>query len=372
MVRMVSIMDMAKGISNIQGQGIQIEVSVKPKESAGKDHGQLPLQADQYKGSIEEHHWVRGSALSTYKKVGGAVGAATMAFSSHFALAGGFGTAGAVIGGVLGTMVAGPIGGIVGKVAGSLVGAYAGVKLQAKTGIGRKIAGRIGGAMGEMLGVVAKALKIPLRSDHIEETKNYSHETMKSHLGTTKYTSHPHINKQDAEKFIAQLKPGDIVLTNDEACTIFTLLIVAAGGKGDFNHAILHTGDGKTIESRTVTHGVAEGDLRDVLLHKHHAVAVRPRFEPASQADDTVKAGKSMIGTKYDFLFGMGDDSMYCSEVVYKAVREGAPQIDFKKRPLITKEVILPGDLLRTNKADVIAEVGKDTPLFNAYMAKFV
>jgi hypothetical protein len=365
-------MEIAKGISGNQLSNFQVEVSVKPKSRAEGNEPQPPVQADHYKGSINEHHWVKGSDLSTYKKVYGAIGAATMAFSSHFAMAGGFGAAGAIIGGVLGTVVAGPIGGIVGKVAGSIVGAYAGVKLQAKTGIGRKIAGKVGGGMGEMLGTIARALKIPLRSDHIEETKNYSYESMKTHLGTTQYTSHPHISKEDTEKFIAKLKPGDIVLTNDEACTIFSLLIVAVDGKADFNHAILHTGDGKTIESRTVTHGVAEGDLRDVLPHKHHAIAVRPRYEPAEQAADVVKAGKDMIGTKYDYLFGMGDNSMYCSEVVYKAVRKGAPQVDFKKRPLLTKEVILPGDLLRTKEADVIAEVGKDNTLFTSYLAKFV
>lgn len=330
----------------------------------------LPIPAEQYKGSIGEHHSVDDADLSTYRKVFGALGASSFAFASHFAMAGGFAAAGALIGGAVGALL-GPAGAIIGKVAGGAAGAYAGAKLQGKTLIGRKLAGRLGGLVGDAFGCVAKALRIPLRSDHIEETKNYSYETMKTHLGTTTYTSHPRISGKEADEFISRLKPGDLVLTNDEACTIFSLLIVAADGKADFNHALLYEGDGKTLESRTVTHGVAEGDLREVLQHKHHAVAVRPHYEQG-QAEAVVEAGKGMIGTKYDYLFGMGDDSMYCSEFAYKAVKEGAPQVNFKKRPLITKEVVLPGDLLRTKEADVVAEAGKDNTLYNSFMAKFV
>lgn len=344
-----------------------------PANQSGSQSPSCPIPADQYKGSIPGHHWVKGADLSTYTKVFGGIGAANCAFASHILMPFGFGAAGFSVGEAIGTIVGGPLGGIIGKVAGGLLGAYAGMKIQNKTLIGRKVAGRIGGAAGEVLGLFAKALKMPLRSDHIEETKNYSYNGMKSLLGTTKYTSHPHIGDKEAAEFIAKLKPGDLVLTNDEACTIFSLLIVAADGKADFNHALLYIGDGKTIESRTITHGVAEGVLKDVLSHKHHAVAIRPHYDPPDkQAADVVQAGKDMIGTKYDYLFGMGDNSMYCSEVVYKAVKKGSPQISFKTRPLITKEVILPGDLLRTKQADVIAEVGHDNTLFNSYLAKFI
>ncbi len=345
---------------------------LEPVTSGAGEKGasSLPVPAEKYQGSIGEHHLVGDADLSTYRKVCGALGASNFAFASHFAMAGGFATAGAIIGGAVGALL-GPAGAVIGKIAGGAVGAYAGTKLQGKTLIGRKLAGRLGGLVGDAFGCVAKALRLPLRSDHIEETRNYSYETMKTHLGTTTYTSHPRISGKDAEEFIGKLKPGDLVLTNDEACTIFSLLIVAADGKADFNHALLYEGDGKTLESRTVTHGVAEGNLKEVLQHKHHAVAVRPHYEQG-QDEAVVNAGKGMIGTKYDYLFGMGDDSMYCSEFVYKAVKDGAPQIDFKKRPLITKEVVLPGDLLRTSEADVVAEVGKDNTLFNSFMAKFI
>jgi uncharacterized protein YycO len=333
----------------------------------------LPVQADQYKGSIEEHHPVKGADLSTYRKVFGATGAATMAFAGNIAVPLGFGAAGFFAGEALGSAIGGSVGAIAGKIAGGLIGAFAGAKIHGKTLIGREIGGRVGGVLGDAMGLFAKALKIPLRSDLVEETKNYSYSNMTDLLGTTKHTNHPHISEKEADDFMSKLKPGDMVLVNDEACTIFSLIIVAVDGKADFNHALLYEGDGKTIESRTVTGGVAEGNLKEVLGHKHHAVAIRPRYEPPEkQAADVVDAAKDKIGVKYDYKFKMGDNAMYCSEVVYKAVKEGAPQIDFQKRPLITREVVLPGDLLRTSQADVVAEVGKDSTLFNSYLAKFV
>jgi uncharacterized protein YycO len=220
--------------------------------------------------------------------------------------------------------------------------------------------------------MVAKALRVPLRSDHIQETKNYSYDKMTTHLGDTHYSSHERISEKDADNFMSKIKPGDIVLANDESGTIFSIIIAAADGKADFNHALLNAGNGVTIESRTVTDGVAEGDMKKVLMSKHHVVAVRPHYESDKQAQEVVDAARGMIGTKYDYRFRMGDNSMYCSEVVYKAVGKGAPEIHFEKRPLITREVILPGDLLRTKQADVVAEIGKDNTLFNSYMAKFI
>ena len=338
------------------------------KKAAPKQ--KLPVQADKFESSPPGHTWVKGADVSTYKKVFGAMGAATGAFASHIALLGSFGAVGSAIGGIAGAMIAGPVGAVAGKVIGGAVGTVAGGYVQAKTMAGRKVGGRLGAIAGKAMALVAKALKIPLRSDHIEDTKNFDYDKMKTRLGDINYTSHPTISEKDAEKFVSQLKPGDMVVTNDEACTIFSLIIVAANGKADYNHAILYQGDGKTIESRTVTDGVAEGDLKEVLSHKHHAVAIRPHYEDG-QGKKVVEAGRGMIGTKYDFRFRMGDNSMYCSEVVYKAVKSGAPQVGFKTRPMITREVVLPGDLLRTSQADVVAEVGRDSTLFNSYMAKF-
>lgn len=324
----------------------------------------LPVQADQYRGSTPPHQRVHGADLDTYRRVYGALGAATGSFASHVAMLAG----GTALGVAAGSAVGGPIGGIVG----GLAGIYLGFKVQLKTMLGRQIGGRVGGILGDLGGRGASLVGLPLRSDHVDETHDYSFKTMETHLGDINYTHHPHISAAQADAFIAQLKPGDVIVTNDEAATIWTLAIGLVDGKADFNHAILYQGNGKTLESRTVTHGVAEGDLKKVLQHKHHAVAIRPRYTSDAEAQAAVDQGRSMIGIPYDFKFKFGDDSLYCSEFVYKAVHNAAPHVDFKKRAVIGRVAILPGDLLRTSQADVVAEAGRDGTPFNSYLAKFV
>lgn len=323
----------------------------------------LPIPADQYQGSIEPHTWVKGCDTDTYRRVGGAVGAATGAFSTHLIVP----LAGTVLGAQVGTLVGGPIGMLVGGAVGFVGAGWAALK----TLVPRAVGAAVGAVVGDVAGRAAHALHIPLRSDQVEDTKNYTLSKMASHLNTTSYTAHPRINEADADAFIQQLQPGDIVATNDEAATVFSLLVAAVNGKADFNHALIYQGDGKTIEARTVTHGVAEGVLKDVLMHKHHAVAIRPQYQPG-QAEAMVAAGRAMVGRPYDYKFRLNNDALYCSEFVYEAMKQSAPQIHFTRHAVVTREVVLPGDFLHTHQADVVADVGTDRTMGAAYLGKFV
>ena len=333
----------------------------------------LPVRADRFTPERPEHHWVHDADVATHARV-----AAAGAFASHIAvLAGGAtlgGLAGSAVGGALGSAVGGLLGsalGVGGTLAGGALGLFLGGKLQFKTEIGRKLGGRLGAMIGDAVGRGGAALGVPVRSDHIEETKDFSYAKMVSHLGDMNYTSHPRISAAEADAFIAGLEPGDIVLTNDEAATIWSVGIGLVDGKGAFNHALLYQGDGRTLESRVVTHGVAEGDLKSVLEAKHFAVAIRPHYASPDEAAAVVGAARSMIGVPYDFKFRFGDDSLYCSEFVYKSVREGAPEVDFEKRFALGRVLVLPGDLLRTKDADVVSTVGRDHSLWDAYLAMF-
>ncbi len=322
----------------------------------------MPVPARDYRGSVEPSHWVHEADLETYTRACAGVGAASFALASHVLMLG----AGAWAGSALGSAIGGPIGALVGGAA----GAYGAFKLQSKTLIGRQLGGRAGAALGALAAPLVQKAGIPLRSNHVHETRNFSYSEMVKKLGTTQYTSHPHISATEADAFIAQLQPGDIVLTNDEAATTFSLLCAAVDSKADFNHSLLYIGNGKTIESRTVTAGVAEGDMKSVLMKKHHAISIRPHYQ-TGQAQAVIDAARAMIGVPYDYKFRMGNEAMYCSELVQKAVKAGAPQVTFDRWSVIGREVILPGDFVRTGQADVVAEAGVDRGLFDSYLAKF-
>lgn len=324
----------------------------------------LPVQADRFQQREAESHPIRGADLQTCRKVWAGSGAAVGAFSSHFVAAGLGLWAGAAVAGALGF---GPVGAVVG----AALGAAAAVKVQFKTWLGRELGARAGAVAGEFLGRAAHAAGLPLPSHLVETTRNFSYSGMREVLDRVDHNSHPRISQAEAQAFVAALQPGDVVLTNDESSTPFALATLVLTGRGcDFTHGILHVGNGRTVEAR-MKGGVQRGDLVDVLTKKHHAVALRPHYQPG-QAQAVVDAAEQMVGRPYDFKFKLGNDALYCSEAVYETVKTGAPQVHFRSRPVLNREVIVPSDLLRTPDADVVAEAGVGRTMFDAYLAKLV
>lgn len=335
-----------------------------PTQAAPQPRPPLPVQADRFQQRDVESHPVRGADLETYRKVLGGSGAAVGAFGSHFAAAGLGLWAGAAVAGALGF---GPIGAVVG----AAIGGAAALKVQFKTWAGRRLGARLGAIAGEFAARAAHAAGVPLPSHLVETTRNYSFSGMKQILGKVEHNSHPRISMAEAQAFVSALQPGDVVLTNDESSTPFAIATLVLTGRGcDFTHGIVHTGGGKTVEAR-MKGGVQRGELIDVLTKKHHAVALRPHYQPG-QAEATVAAAEAMVGKPYDFKFKLGNDAFYCSEAVYETLKAGAPQLEFRSRPVLNRQVIVPSDLLRTKDADVVAEAGVGRSMFDAYLAKLV
>ena len=164
------------------------------------------------------------------------------------------------------------------------------------------------------------------------------------------------------------LTPGDIILTKNEGSTIFNLLTYIPSGEYDFNHAILYIGDGKAIEATTGV-GVHEFELAPELTHKHHAIAVRTPLQDG-QADKVIESARSLKGRAYDYLFKATTNTLYCSELVSHAYKEGAPQVKFNESSILSKAFVLPGDLKKTD-GQVVAEVGEHHSYLNGMASKF-
>lgn len=317
---------------------------------------------DSWQLNTSDRGWSKQHDLSTYQRTCSLIGAAVGGFASHFAVLG----AGAMLGSSLGAVVGGPIGAAL-LGAG---GAYLGAKLQGKTMVGRALLASVGAAVGHAVGTVAKPLGVPLRNDMVDTARNFSLDSLNEYSRDMHHSGHPCSTLAETNQLIDKLQPGDIVLTGDERSTPFATATFLLTGRSDFTHAFIYQGDNKTVEARTES-GVIEGDLREVLTGKHHAVALRPDYQPG-QAQKVVAASREQIGRPYDFKFNSGNEGLYCSEAVEEAVGKGAPQIALQSHDFLGRHLVIPNDLLFTQQAGVVGEIGVARSYLDRLMGKYI
>lgn len=336
-------------------------------QAPAKERESLP-RADSWELNEKKGSWVKGSDGLTYRRTMSNFGAAVGAFASHFLVVGAGAALGASLGAGLGTVSWGL--GVAGAVGGGLAGAALGGKLQGTTLWGRDIASKAGASVGNLVGRGMHALKIPLRSNHVETAKNFSIKSLNRYGADMSHTGHALVSEAEAESLIAKMEPGDIVLTGDNRSTPFATATALLTGRSSFTHALIYQGDGLAVES-VVEEGVREKSLKEILTSKNHAVALRPDYLEG-QASEVVAFGRELVGKPYDFKFSGGNENWYCSELVFAAVKEAAPQVEFDTRKVFGKEIIVPNDLLFTEDAGVVGEVGEGLSYLDRMMGKFI
>lgn len=324
---------------------------------------EIPCHADDYVMRTKEMVPLESPSLATYRKVSSATGAGYGAMVGHVAVLG----AGLALGAMAGATLF-PGSSTIAGIAGGALGLVGGGALHAKTLIGRRVGSVTGALVGQAVSPAVAALGVEISEERAKITEGHSLSKLVKNGGQFFHSSIPTIDPKESREFVEKLKPGDIVLTKNEGSTIFNLLTYLPSGEYDFNHALLYIGDGKAIEA-TTGKGVHEFELAPELTHKHHAIALRVPLEEG-QADKVIESARSLKGRPYDYLFRATTDSLYCSELISHAYKEGAPQVGFNERSLLRKVFVLPGDLKKTD-GDVIAEAGEHHSFVNGMASKF-
>ena len=271
-----------------------------------------------------------------------------------------FGTIGTAVGAVAGRIVMGVGGGIAGAVAGSaagplgtVIGAVAGLGFgslyEYKSKVGRFAGGMAGGAAGIALGRAAALVPGFKPSKALtEETKGFSFKSLFKKLLNPNYTSHKKITSEEAQKVMKDLKPGDLIITNNDEDYKFELGQKIMGKTGAWTHIGIVSEKNTVLEVLISTDGPTESNPENLFTKNHHVVILRPDYKNPDSVKKTLKKAREYFGkADYDFDFRLGtDDSLYCQEYIYKAMQDGAPEINVKTSKFMGLEYLSADDFI--------------------------
>lgn len=286
----------------------------------------------------------------------GAVGTATGAIAGRVILPL---ASAAFTGSMVGTAVGGPLGTVVGTLAGLGVGAI----YEYKSKVGRFVGGLVGGAIGVGLGKLASLIPGYKPGKILtEETKGFSFKSLFSKLMNPEYTSHKKIDSGEAQKVINDLKPGDLIITNNDGDYKFELAQRFMGKSGSWTHIGMVSENNTVLEVLISTDGPTESPTENLFTENHHVIILRPDYKNPESVKKTLKKAREYFGkAKYDFNFKLGsEEKLYCQEYIYKAMKDGAPDIKVEPSRFLGIEYLSADDFIDSPDVKTVYNTGSN------------
>lgn len=259
-----------------------------------------------------------------------------------------------------GWMLGQSLGGTLGGVAGLAAGAYAGYLLEKNTRVGRLAGGMVGGALGSAIGFAAGAAGWQPSPSLAKETQGFSLPSLPAKLLNPNYTSHRRLTPEEAAPGMALVQPGDIIITSDDEDFQLELMQKAAGATGNWTHAALVDEEKRTMDIYISTNKPVLNPLGFIFGDNHHVSVLRPRYANQQSMTKTLDYARGQFDKiTYDHKFDLTtEDSQYCQEYVYKALKHGAPEIHIPVRKPLGRELVLSDDFQNSPDVDLIWSTG--------------
>lgn len=309
-------------------------------KSAPKAKKEEAQALPQDKVSIGQHEEIpRSKAI---RNVFGAIGTAVGAVLGRIAV----GVAGGIAGAVAGS-TAGPLGTVIGTIAGLGVGSL----YEYRSKMGRFGGGMLGGAVGIAASKAATLIPGYTPSKALtEETKGFSYKSLFKKLLSPNYTSHKKISSEEAQEVIKNLKPGDLIITNNDEDYKFELAQKLMGKTGAWTHIGMVSDKNTVLEVLISTDGPTESDPESLFTSNHHVAILRPDYKNPDSVKGSIKKAREYFGkAEYDFDFRLGtEDKLYCQEYIYKALQDGAPEVNVKPSRFMGLDYLSADDFLES------------------------
>lgn len=130
-------------------------------------------------------------------------------------------------------------------------------------------------------------------------------------------TSPPQMSGNQFRRFIAIIRPGDIVFSTDRS-KLSSMII-----PGPWDHVAVVAKDGEIIEAHfPKVRKISAFDF----CHTSDTVGILRPFEDTGLK--IAERAERLIGIPYDTLFVDGREALYCSELVWECDRENAMKFD--------------------------------------------
>ena len=324
-------------------------------------------QSDKFTPSAKEDPPLKASpkdSMKAYGTVGAAIGSA-IGKTALPALG--------IVAGVLSASVLGPIGAGI-AIAGLGAGFFAEKKLRA----GNIAVGMAGGVIGSAAGKIAEKMNIAPSDKLAETTKNFSFKSLYSKLKTRGSTSMPKITLEQAQEFKKLLKPGDIIVGNNDTDMNFEIAQKLLGTSGNWTHACIVKDENTVMEtlipevtdrhlsdessaSKNRAGGFEENKIEDMIMRNHHLMILRPQYKDDETIQNVIEVGNSFKNVQYDMRFNLSsDDKMYCTEFVYKVLQKAAPEIKIDPGKFMGIKFVTADHIMASKDIDLITTTGSD------------
>jgi len=265
----------------------------------------------------------------------------------------------AIMGAMAGTTAAGPLGTVIGAIAGLGIGAL----YEYKSKMGRFAGGLVGGAIGIGLGKLAAIVPGYKPGKTLtKETKGFSFRSLFKKLLNPSYTSHKTISSGEARRVIKDMKPGDLIITNHDGDYKFELGQKLLGNSGEWTHIGMMSEKNTVLEVLISTDGPTESDPEKLFTKNHHVVVLRPNYKDPDSVKKTLKKAREYFGkADYDFDFRLGtEDRLYCQEFIYKAMRDGAPEVKVKPSRFMGIDYLSADDFINSPDVKQVFNTGSN------------